>query len=411
MADYKIISADTHIVEPPDLWEDRIDHRFRHRAPELKITKNEDGILHHAWFVEGNLSAPLGATVQNGVRFDDPTKIDWMTRWPEIDRSTYEPNLYVDALAEDGIWGAVLLPSVGLGWWRIADSALLSAVGETYNDWIAEFVSAQPERLKGLAIINVDNVIEACEELERCKKLGLAGALIPVHPGDDRPYRDPIHERFWWTAQDLEMPLCLHVGTNRVRVPADGLTSNQVELPPSMRATFDYWVRLSLSDIVFAGVFDRYPELKMGSVEHEMAWVPFWLDNMDFTYRERDVFTKGWRSKSGLIPSDFWRRNMFTTFTEDKTGVEFRDKIGMDNMMWGSDFPHAESVWPKSMEFLDRMFADASEDERKRATAVNAARIFGFDLEQVAPSNGSQPDAAAQEALRQPGSKAKLAPA
>ena len=132
---------------------------------------------------------------------------------------------------------------------------------------------------------------------------------------------------------------------------------------------------------------------------------------MDFTYRERDVFTKGWRSKSGLIPSDFWRRNMFTTFTEDKTGVEFRDKIGVDNMMWGSDFPHAESVWPKSMEFLDRMFAEASDDERKRATAVNAARIFGFDLEQVAPSNGSQPDAAAQEALGQPGNKAKLAPA
>jgi predicted TIM-barrel fold metal-dependent hydrolase len=132
--------------------------------------------------------------------------------------------------------------------------------------------------------------------------------------------------------------------------------------------------------MIFAGVFDRYPKLRVGSVEHEAAWIPHWLKQMDFTYRERPVFTKGWKSKEGLLPSDYWRRNMFVEFMEDDLGVQLRDVIGVDTMLWGSDFPHAESTWPKSRDFLDRMFDGVPESDLRKITAENAARFFGFDL-------------------------------
>src|SRR5207249_3141662 len=225
-----------------------------------------------------------------------------------------------------------------------------------YNDWIADFCRASPDRLQGIAMLNVDDVEEGCQELERCAKLGLVGAFIPVSPLPDRPYRHPIYERLWWTAQDVGVPLLLHIGTPRIGVPGCEFTINLDELTGAGRSTTDYWVRYSLGAMLFAGVFDRYPRLKVGSVEHEMAWIPHWLKQMDFTYRERPVFTKGWKSKAGLLPSDYWRRNMFVEFMEDDLGVQLRDTIGVDNMLWGSDFPHAESTWPKSRQFLDRIF-------------------------------------------------------
>ena len=155
---------------------------------------------------------------------------------------------------------------------------------------------------------------------------------------------------------------------------------NLNDLTGAGRSTTDYWVRYSLGAMLFAGVFDRYPRLKVGSVEHEMAWIPHWLKQMDFTYRERPVFTKGWKSREGLLPSDYWHRNMFVEFMEDDIGIQLRDVIGVDNMLWGNDFPHAESTWPQSGAFLDRIFAATPEEDRRKITSHNAAQIFRFKM-------------------------------
>jgi predicted TIM-barrel fold metal-dependent hydrolase len=286
----------------------------------------------------------------------------------------------IEELEMDGVWGACLQPSQGLFWYRIPDSALLSDICRSYNDWIADLCKPYPDRLKGIAMLNVDDVDEACQELERCVKLGLVGAFIPVYPLPDRPYRHPIYERLWWTAQDLDLPLLLHIATNRGGIPGCEFTMNISELTAAGRSTTDHWVRYSLSAMIFAGVFDRYPRLQVGSVEHEMAWIPHWLKQMDFTYRERPVFTKGWQSRQGMLPSDYWHRNMFVEFMEDDLGIQLRHIIGVDNMLWGNDFPHAESTWPMSQQFLDKAFAGASEDDRRKITADNAARRFQFTL-------------------------------
>jgi predicted TIM-barrel fold metal-dependent hydrolase len=378
MADYKVISADSHIVEPPDLYTSRIDPRYRDRAPRLERRKTPNGREYDAWFFDGQQCGTLGAVMQAGQRFEDPTQIDFLGVWDDVRKGGWDPHAAVKEHEADGVWGACMQPSQGLFWYRVPDSGLLSAICRAYNDWIADFCKPYPERLKGIGTLNVDDVEDACQELERCKKMGIVGTFIPVAPLPERPYRDPIYDPLWACAQDNEMPLLLHIGTPRGGIPGCEFTMDLGELTGAGRSTTDYWVRYSLSAMIFAGVFDRYPRLKVGSVEHEMAWIPHWLRQMDFTYLERPVFTKGWRSKDGLMPSDFWRRNMFVEFMEDDLGIELRDKIGIETMLWGSDFPHAESTWPKSAEFLDRIFASAPAEDRRRITSDNAAKLFGF---------------------------------
>ena len=382
MAAYKVISADSHVVEPPDLYVSGVEARFRDRAPRVERRKSPTGVEYDAWFIDHVQAGTLSAVTQAGQRFEESPELEFVGLCEDVRKAAYDPREMVRELEMDGVWGACIQPSQGLFWYRLPDSDLLSALCRAYNNWVADFCVPFPDRLKGIATLNVDEVEEACAELERCAKMGLAGAFIPVAPRHDRPYSHESYERLWWTAQEMGVPLLLHIASHRGGIPGCEFTMDPSELTAAGRSTTDYWVRYSLSSMIFAGVFDRYPRLRVASVEHEMAWIPHWLKQMDFTYNERSVFTRGWRSKDGMVPSDYWRRNMFVEFMEDDIGVQLRHIIGVDNMIWGSDFPHASSTWPRSMEFLDTMFADATEEDRRKMTSGNAARAFGFALDE-----------------------------
>jgi predicted TIM-barrel fold metal-dependent hydrolase len=378
MSSYNVISADSHIVEPPDLYESRIDPKFRSRAPRMERHRTRTGQEYDAWYLDGVRVGTVGSVIQAGRRFEDPGSIDFLGVWEDVRKAAYEPHAMLEELEADGVWGACLQPSQGLFWYRLPDSELLSALCRAYNGWITDFCRAAPGRFKGIGMLNVDDVDDACQELERCAERGLAGAFIPVYPVAERPYRHASYDRLWWTAQDLEMPLLLHVATMRGGIPGSEFTIDINQLTAAGLANSDYWMRYSLTAMIFAGVFDRFPRLKVGSVEHETAWVPHWLRQMDFTYRERPALGRAWKSRHAMLPSEYWQRNMFVEFMEDDCGIRLRDVIGVDNMLWGNDFPHAESTWPKSREFLDRIFAGAPDEDRRKITADNAARIFRF---------------------------------
>ncbi|MBI3329310.1 MAG: amidohydrolase [Nitrospinae bacterium] len=380
---YQLISADSHIVEPPDMYVSRIEPKFRDRAPRMERHRTRTGRAYDAWYIDGVRAGTVGSVIQAGKRFEDPSQIDFLGLWEDVRKAAYDPHAMLAELEMDGVWGACLQPSQGLFWYRLEDSELLSAICRVYNDWIADFCRPYPDRLKGIGCLNVDDVDEACQELERSAKLGLVGAFIPVYPLPDRPYRHPIYERLWWTAQDLDIPLLLHIATTRGGIPGCEFTMDINELTAVGLATSDHWVRSSLTALIFAGVFDRYPRLQVGSVEHETAWIPHWLRQMDLIYRERPTLTKGWRSRQGMLPSDYWHRNLFAEFMEDAVGIQLREIIWVDNLVWGNDFPHAESTWPKSREFLDRMFAGVSGEERRRIIRDNAARLFRFAFSQA----------------------------
>src|SRR5919112_224182 len=281
MANFKMISADSHIVEPPDLYTDRIDPKLRNRAPRMERRKTPAGREYDAWMLGEQQVGTLGAVMQAGQRFEDPSQIDFLGIWEDVRKGAYDPHAMIVENEQDGIWGSVLQPSQGLFWYRIPDSRLLSEICGAYNDWIAEFCKPYPDRLKGIAMLNVDDPDEGAAELERVAKMGLVGSFIPVSPHADKPYSSPVYDRFWATAEELKHPLLLHIGTPRNGVPANEFTMDITELTGAGRSTTDYWVRYSLGSMVFAGVFDKFPGLRIGSVEHEAAWIPHWLKQMD----------------------------------------------------------------------------------------------------------------------------------
>ncbi|MGE0822057.1 MAG: amidohydrolase family protein [Candidatus Binatia bacterium] len=381
MLAHKIISGDTHIVEPPDLYTTRMAAKYLDRAPRIKRQKTADGKESDAWFLGDIQVVTLGAVTQAGRRFEDPEKIDFVGVWEDVREGAYRPDAMLKELEFDGIWGGIIQPSQGLFWYHIEDSELLSAICRAYNDWIADFCRPHPQRLKGIGMINVDTPDDACGELERCAKLGLAGVFIPVTPLPGQPYRDPMYERVWATAEEVGLPLLMHLATQRANVPGCEISiSFKTFTAAGLRPTQDYWVRYSMTDMIFAGVFERHPRLRVGSVEHEASWAPHWLKQMDYTYKERPVY-RGFQSQEGLLPSDYWRRNLFAVFQEDDVTVQLRYRIGIDTLLWGNDFPHSESTWPRSREFLQNMFTGVPDEDVRKMTCDNTARLFGFVLE------------------------------
>ena len=215
------------------------------------------------------------------------------------------------------------------------------------------------------------------KELERCAKTGLAGAMITVYPPEGRAYDSAEYELLWAAAQDLEMPLGLHLGTNR---PGPGQqAAPRDSFKPAFLCNADYWVRISLAHMIYSGVFERYPKLQVGAVEHELSWVPHFLERLDYTYSQRASGMSGHRFKEGLLPSDYFHRNVFLGFQEDALGIRLRDIIGVDNLQWGSDYPHQESTFPRSREILEEILADCTEEEKVKTAGGNHARVYNID--------------------------------
>ena len=373
MAQGLVISSDSHVFEPPDLWTKRIDARFRSRAPRIQRVGEADHLV-----VESDLTiAGIGLISNAGARFDAPETISDHGKFEDVLPGGYEPDRHLRDMEIDGVAGEVLYPSQGLFYFKVADSALMSAIFRAYNDWLAEFCQVAPDRLKGIAMISLDDVSEGIAELERTAKLGFAGAMISEYPPEDRRYDHASYEPFWAAAQDLEMPLSLHTATRRL-----GLNSGAAKRTihdASRRATKAFLPALSLSDIIFSGVCERYPRLQLAIVEFELSWAPYLINTMDYTYRERHE-EAAYRFKNAMLPSDFFHRQVFLSFQEDAVGIRLRDLIGVRNIMWGSDYPHSESTFPQSLEILDRILDGVPEAERSRIVGENAAELYGFDL-------------------------------
>ena len=370
MSNYTLISSDSHIIEPADLWEKRIDSRFKDRAPRLVTEGGFD-----QWYCDGVTFGAVGANQQAGLRFEDPEKMTREGSMETVPQGGIDPDAHVKDLEVDGVAGAVLYPSQCLTLYRIPASDIVSASFRAYNDHIAEFCRAHPNQLKGIAMINLDNVEEGVSELTRASKLGLAGAMIPISPV--LRYDQPSYERFWATAQDLDMPLSLHVGTVRWR---QGLESIIQGLGDYVNfATRDYDIRASISAMIFSGVFERYPKLMVGAVEFELSWAGYFIRVMDNFYTERHVGLRGRRFKGDAIPSDFFHSNIFVGFQEDDLGIEMRHHIGVDCLQWGSDYPHAESTFPRSREIVERILDGVPEDEKVKIVGENTARLYHFN--------------------------------
>ncbi len=376
MGGYKIISSDSHVFEPADLWTSRVEAKFKDRAPHI-VRREEDNT--DWWVCDGvkGLSGGSGGS-QAGKRFvpEERDSLTFGDTMENVRPGAYIPEEHLKDLDLDGIDGDVLYPTQGLFLYSIPDSGLLTALCKTYNDWIAEFCVPFPQRIKGIAMINVDDVTESVREMTRCAKLGLSGALVTVYPLEERAYDSPEYEPLWAAAQDLALPLSLHIATNR---PAPGAPFVDLEtVPTAFLTNVDHWVRMSLANMIFSGVFERYPKLQVGSVEQELSWAPHFMERMDYNFIQRPATGGRRKFKEDMLPSDYFRRNVFLSFQEDALGIRDRHLIGVDNILWGSDYPHPECTFPRSREVLATVLADCTEAEKIKIVGGNAARIYHF---------------------------------
>ena len=367
-----ILSSDSHVFEPPDLWTSRIDAAFRDRAPRMQRIDGADQLV-----VDDQIVSGIGLISNAGARFEAPETISSLGRFEDVHAGGYDPYQHLADMELDGVAGEVLYPSQGLFYFKVADSSLMSAIFRAYNDWLADFCSVDPARLKGIAMINLDDVADGIKELERAARRGFAGAMITEYPLETRRYDQPEYEPFWAAAEALGMPLSLHTATRR-QGKIRGAGERTIRDATS-RSTKAFYPALSMCDMIFSGVFERYPRLTVAIVEFELAWAPHVLSTMDYTYRERHEEAL-YRFKDGMRPSDFFHRNVCLSFQEDAIGIRLRDAIGVDSMMWGSDYPHSESTFPQSRKILAEILAGVPDAEQAKIAGGNTARVYGFDV-------------------------------
>lgn len=376
LARTQIVSSDSHIVEPPDVWSS-LAGRLGDRAPQVRREADGDW-----WYVGGKKTMSfLG--INAGERFKvDSHQLRTSGFFEDVIPAASAPDAYLRANEADGIHTSIIYPSQGLVLYAVPDSEIATLAMRTYNDWIADFCATAPDRLKGIAMLNVDDIDGAVAELTRVRAKGLVGAMITIAPPAWGAYRLPEYDRLWAAAQDMAMPLSLHIGTDRAdpRVGDDAFRLSVKDVPPSTFVNSDYRVRITLGDIIYSGVFERFPGLKIGAVEFELAWIPVFLHRLDYAYTDRPARGPEWlrfRDRNKL-PSDFFKSNVFVSFQEDPYGLRLRDVFGTDILCWGSDFPHTESTFPRSMEILAERLAGLDESEIEAIVGGTARRIYGF---------------------------------
>ena len=365
MAGNRIISSDSHVYEPADLWTSRIDPRFKDRAPRIVRKEGFDW-----WYYTDKRVISVQPGAQTGLRFDEPEKLSRSDVFENVRLAGYVPEERIKDMDADGVDVSIVYPTVGLMLYSVPDPESLNAICSIYNDWLVDFCKTFPHRLKAVAMLNIDDVEVGVRELERCAKMGLVGGMITSYPPEGRPYDSPEYEPLWAAAQDLEMPLGMHLGTNR------GSEFRDDTIKLSSFVNIDHWVRASLADIILSGVFERYPKLHVGAVEHELSWVPYFLYQLDYAYTQRGHAESWYHFKEGTVPSDYFRRNVFVSFQQESLGIKLREIIGVDNLLWGDDYPHQDSTFPRSRQILEEILSDCTEEEKAKITGGNAARIY-----------------------------------
>jgi predicted TIM-barrel fold metal-dependent hydrolase len=202
----------------------------------------------------------------------------------------------------------------------------------------------------------------------------LRGALIWASPPEDQPYSLPKYDSFWATAQELEMPLSLHLATGR-RKESRLDESNMAEFWVNLVAR-PHEIQHSLLMLIFSGIPERFPRLKFVSAENDVAWVPHLFERADKYFRR---FKQGYSVNFSLKPSEYFKRQMYATFIDDPLGLKTYHHLGSaDNIMWSTDYPHQASTFPRTQEVFARMFQDVPEADKRKIVRDNAAQLYGF---------------------------------
>jgi predicted TIM-barrel fold metal-dependent hydrolase len=370
---FRLVSADSHIAEPPDLWTSRIDRRFRDRAPHLVSDESSD-----AYVIDGLVHHSMGLVATKPKYADPEIRFSMQGRWADVPEGAYDPGARVAELDREGIEAELLYTTVGLTFFGLEDHEFRYACFRAFNDWLAEHCAGAPKRLFGVAMIATDDVDRGVAELERSVNKGLRGAMISIGNRPGESYGDAKFDKFWSAAEALGVPVSLHVAATETRWTNTGsmFVDFACVFTPTMYA---------ITSMIFSGLFDRHRRLKVLSVENDAAWPLAVLERMDDRWAHDQLWAPATgqpaRITSDRTPSQIFHDHVACTFMRDRTAIRNRDIIGRENLMWGADYPHFDGAWPNSAAVLERQFEGIPPEDQIAIGRNNAIKCYNLPLE------------------------------
>ncbi len=353
-----LISTDSHVTEPIDLYGRRMDAAFRDRAPRIE---NQDGW--RTLFVEGYR----------------PRKL--MTE-SELDLAIVggsDPDQRMREQSQDGVSAEVIFPTFALqACFAPDDPRLQLALCKAYNDWAHESLGGH-HRMLPVALVPMLDLDDAIGEATRAAALGFRALFLPARV-PSRPYNEPDYDRFWAVAEDLGLPLTFHSGT--------GYEPRIVRGQGAAVINYILGAQLDGPSVMLAmaagGALDRFPGIRIVTVETGAAWLAWVMTQADLIYEAHAMFSK---HRLTMKPSELIARQAHATFMNDPVAIHNRHITGIETLMWGNDYPHPEGTWPHSAAALAEQFDHVPDPERVSMVCGTAARVFGFDLDLLAPAS------------------------
>ena len=368
---YELMSGDDHLdlsYLPAKLWEEGLPAAWRDRAPRVVTANGRTN-----WVKEGAVWGYHGS--RHSVGDMSPLQVNGVPEEPE--RGVYRPSTAKYRLQDmdgDGIYAQVIYPLLQ---WGFKDFKLKDACIVAYNTWLAGFCQASPDRLIGQAVLPTDGAEEATQEVYRIAELGLRGAVFDAFAGKT-PIFDPMWEPLWSAAEETGLVISAHIagGWQSLPLPKDGKHGTGSWAILARTGAFNTQMDEILTSVVFSGILERHPKLRVVLGESGIGWIPFVLEKMDFEHRIYYQKTlPEVRLKS--LPSEQFRRQMCATFQDDRVGVRLIPDVGVENVMWASDYPHPDGTYPKSRQAVAEAFAASTGEIRRKATWENTARVYG----------------------------------
>jgi predicted TIM-barrel fold metal-dependent hydrolase len=362
MTTLSLISADNHVFEPLDLWQQRLPEHLRERGPRMEQVGD--------WWclvVEG---IPPRKLARVNAEREEHHGVGGAGGSSDLDARRAD-------MAADGVVAEVIYPTFGLFVDMLADPELQMACARAYNDWLAEtFIATDPSTFIPSALVPVRDVASATAELERVAGLGYRSALIPTSPPEGLPYNLPDYDPLWTVASEANIPLSMHTGTGALpqhEKGPGGAVINYAKVGLLSAETLTYFVA--------SGTLQRHPDLRLVFVESGAGWLAYCCERMDEAFEEHEQWVN---PKLAERPSDYVRRQCLVTLGADRAPLLAREITGVDALLWASDYPHPEGTFPESQRIVREIFAGIPDDERDAIVAGNAARLYGVPLPDAA---------------------------
>jgi len=369
----RVVDADGHVLEPADTWIKYLEPAHRDRA--IRIARDDQG--YEVLLVDGRplktLRGQLGAL--GGIEMDTRERLTrGQVSYAEgSPPGGYDPLARLRVMDTEGIDAVLLYPTIGICWeGHVTDPALATAYTRAYNRWLVDFSRAEPKRLFPVAHISLLDPVGAVEETERARKDGCVGIYLSpdLAARGGRHFDDPVFARFWETAQDLEMPIAFHVVVRDRqwfrqwlrKDPSDGLFGF---------AFLAIDVMAAFTQMLCAGMFERYPRLRCAVLEAGSNWIAAWLDRLDHKYR-----VMAHQTPIRMEPSAyFYRQCLISADPDESVTAEMIRHLGADYFIWASDYPHIDASLGVVRE-LKQHLASLPEDVRRKVLGDNAARFY-----------------------------------